>query len=184
MADIYLEPAFRPQSLGHLSQDLGRHLLDPITASADEVYVCPLARRVIGRRAVPEVGVVDQAELLEQLEGPVDGRNVDAAGHLANLGDDVLGGGVPELRDSLQDELALGGEPVSPGAQLRLPFRSGGHDPSVGTDCTGTASEIRTPWDEWCCRARLPALPSSYTGEEVVQRMDGSSTRTREVTVR
>ena len=79
-----------------------------------------LTRRVIGRRPVRQVGVVDQAELLEQLEGAVDGGDVDAGDPLADRGVHLLRRGVTELVHSLEDQLALRREP-----QAALPEHGG-----------------------------------------------------------
>ena len=77
--------------------------------------------QVVDGRAVPEVGVGDHADLLEQLERAVDGRDVDPARGLLDLGADFLGGGVIEPRHRLQDELALRRHPVAAGSQLLVP---------------------------------------------------------------
>ena len=69
---------------------------------ADDVDVLVLGRAV-GRRAVAEVGVPDEAELLEQLERAVDGGDVDAGHRLA----DLLRRGVAELAHGGQHLLAL-----------------------------------------------------------------------------
>ena len=63
------------QRVGHVDVGLGHRA----AVAADQVEVVVAGRRVVGRRTVTEVGVGDQAELLEQLEGAVDGRDVDAA---------------------------------------------------------------------------------------------------------
>ena len=50
-----------------------------VAVPADQVHVVVAVGEVVGRRAVPEVGVADQAQLLQQLQRPVDGGDVDAA---------------------------------------------------------------------------------------------------------
>ena len=67
-----------------------------------------------------EVGVADQAEVLEQLEGAIDGGDVDARGAFPHGVVDLLGGGVAQLVHRLQDQLALRGEP-----QTALPEHRG-----------------------------------------------------------
>ena len=76
-----------------------------------------LARRVVGRRAVRQVGMRDQPELFEQFQRAVDGGDVDAGGGLAHLAVHLLRRGVPELVDRLEHELALRGQPQATGAQ-------------------------------------------------------------------
>ena len=55
-------------------------LLDRAADPADQVDVLVLADGVVGRRAVRQVRVGDQAELLEQLQRAVDGGDVDPGG--------------------------------------------------------------------------------------------------------
>src|SRR3954466_7460754 len=76
---------------------------------------------VVRRGPVPEVGVRHQPELLEELERPVDRRDVDALRRTADPLGDLVGGGMPEVGDRLEHQLPLRGQPVAPGAQLRVP---------------------------------------------------------------
>ena len=82
-------------------------LLDPATAAADQVDVLPLGRRVVGGRAVRQVGVCDEADLFEQFQRAVDGGDVDAGGGLGDLGVHLVGRGVPEFVYGLEHELTL-----------------------------------------------------------------------------
>ena len=71
-----------------------------------------VGRGVVRRRAVPEVGVGDQPELLEQLQRAVDGGDVDAAGVRCTAAQ--ISSGVPcRARYRLQHELALRRQPVA-----------------------------------------------------------------------
>jgi hypothetical protein len=88
---------------------------------AEAIGLVGVGGQVVGRRPVPEVGVGDHADLLEQLERAVDGRDVDPARGLLDLGADLLRGGVIEPRHRLQDELTLRCHPVAAGPQLLVP---------------------------------------------------------------
>ena len=56
-----------------------------------------------------QVGVLDEAEFLEQLQGPIDRGDVDAGHGLAQL----LGRGMAQLAHGRQHELALWRHPQS-----------------------------------------------------------------------
>ena len=71
------KPRSRSRSAASSSTSVGLGVDDRAAGVADHVDVVVLGRPV-GRRAVPEVGVPHQAELLEQLERAVDGGDVDA----------------------------------------------------------------------------------------------------------
>src|SRR5581483_10038465 len=105
------------QGTDRVRADLG----DPAAVAADQVHVVGVGGQVVRGRAVPEVGVRDHADLLEQLERAVNGRDVDAARGLLDLSADLLRGRVTEPRHRLQDELALRGHPVATGTQLLVP---------------------------------------------------------------
>jgi len=57
---------------------------------ANKVHVLGLGRQVVAGSAVPEVGVGDEAEVLKELERPVDGRDVHSPGGLPDVGEDLL----------------------------------------------------------------------------------------------
>jgi len=102
--------------------DRGLVNLDHLLAlAADQVHVPGLLGQVIAGRAVVDVGVLDQAKLLEQLECAVDSRDVHAAGGLPDFDADLLGRGVLEPGHGFQDELALRGDTVSTGPQRVIP---------------------------------------------------------------
>lgn len=93
------------------------------TFPTDEMKVVGIVRGVVGRRTVAEVSVRDQAKLLEQLEGPVDGRDVNArCGNPDPLGD-LVRRRMSERGDRLEDELALRSQPVTASAQVFMPRR-------------------------------------------------------------
>ncbi|GID96894.1 hypothetical protein Adi01nite_63060 [Amorphoplanes digitatis] len=77
-----------------------------------------------------QVGVADQAQILEQLEGSVDGGDVDAGGAFTHGVVYLLRSRVAQLMHGLQDQLALRRE-----AQAALPEhlgkRCGGHVTSI-----------------------------------------------------
>ena len=83
-------------------------------AVADDMDVVVLGRPV-GRRTVAEVGVAHQADLLEELEGPVDGSEV----HLGDGVTDLLGGGMTQLTDCPEHPIALGSHAHATRAQRR-----------------------------------------------------------------
>ena len=72
-------------------------------------------------RAVSEMGVGDQPDLLEQLKGSVNGGEIYPDCLLLDLGVDLLGSSVLEGRDSLENELALRGDTVTAGPQRVIP---------------------------------------------------------------
>ena len=74
-----------------------RELLDVLAALADEVLVV-LVREVVHRAAVAEVDVVDDAELLECVERPVDGGDVHRREPALHLRRDVVRRHVPLRR--------------------------------------------------------------------------------------
>src|SRR5919112_6879726 len=76
------------------------------------------------------MGVVDQAELFEQLERAVDGSDVDAGGALAHVVVHRFGRRMAQLVHRLQDQLALRGEPQTALPEHRGEGR-GGHLTSI-----------------------------------------------------
>jgi hypothetical protein len=69
-----------------------------------------LVDRVECGRAVRQMGVVHQTERFEQFEGPVDGGDVHTGGDLAHLRVHLIGRGMTQLLDGLEDELPLRGQ--------------------------------------------------------------------------
>lgn len=97
------------------------------------VYVLVGASRV-ARSAVPEVGVPHQLETLQEIEGPIDGRDVHGRGAALHVGADLPRGGAAQLPDSVEHELALRRHPQAVLAQR--PLQGGVHGVIVGPMCS------------------------------------------------
>src|SRR3954471_1017836 len=122
VADVDDEPLLLAQPVRERSDHLWVNGDDAVTIPADQVEVLVVADRVVRRGAVGEVRVSDQAELLEDLEGAVDRRDVDGARVLLHLDEDLVRGGVAQRLDGLEHQLPLGrqavAEAVQPGGEL------------------------------------------------------------------
>jgi hypothetical protein len=103
----------------------------PLAPAADQVHVLSVLGEVIGRRPVVQVAVFNQAKLLEQLERPVYGRDVDAASGLPDLAVDFFRSCVLQPLDCLKDELALRGDAVAASPERIVPRLR--HNPSLVT---------------------------------------------------
>lgn len=120
MGDIGLEPkrTIEPghEFLGHLDGCLAHGT----ALTAYDVDVGGVGGEVIARHPVVDVRVAHEAELLERLEGAVDGRQghrrLRVGGHDV---DDLLRRGVAEALDSVEHLLALRREPPAGGSQSR-----------------------------------------------------------------
>ncbi len=121
VANIGLEAKLRIQGPDQGSDSRRVELDDRAATAADEVDMVGVGGQVIPVRTVPEMRVRDQADLLEQLKGSVDGGEIDSDCRLLDLGVDLLGSSVLEPRDGLEDELALRGNPVTAGPQRVIP---------------------------------------------------------------
>src|ERR1700712_1173269 len=77
VAVVRVEPVLPDQSTQGALHLGASHAGHPATLPADEVGVLVATRGVVRRRPVAEVGVPDQAELVEQLEGAIDRGEVD-----------------------------------------------------------------------------------------------------------
>jgi len=134
VAGVDGEPVLGRDAAHGRLDELDRDLFDAAALAADEVEMVGVVSRVVGRRAVAQVRVRHQAELLEELEGPVDGGDVHPARGTANPRGNLVRRGVPERRHGLEDQLPLRGEAVSAGAKLRMPqlLRLAGHPQSLG----------------------------------------------------
>ena len=98
--------------------DVGR--LDVAAAPAHQVDVVGMGGEVIAGRAVPEVGVRDDAEFLEELQRAVHGRGAHRRRHRLHLLPDLVGRGVAEPLQSADDEPALRGRAQTARAQHRV----------------------------------------------------------------
>lgn len=88
--------------------DLEGELTDPAAAAADDVEVGGVLGEVVARGPVVDVGVTDEAELGERVEGAVDrgGRHARPAVGGHGVGD-LVGGPVAEATDGREHALAL-----------------------------------------------------------------------------
>ena len=91
---IGLEAGARGGAAGALQVERGLHVLDPAAVAADHVVV-GVGAGVPEEGAATAVHPPDDAELLEELECRVDGRQRDAGQALARLGEELLGAHVP-----------------------------------------------------------------------------------------
>ena len=128
---VGLEAERAPQLRGEVGDHVHVGLDDVRAVPADEVDVVMAVRQVVRRGAVPEVGMADQPELLQELQGPVDGGDVHARRRPAHLAEDVVGRRVLQLVHGLQNELALRRQPVATLPKIGLPVGAH-HMPSVG----------------------------------------------------
>lgn len=117
---------------------------DPLAVAADQVGVFGDFGGVVRGGAVAEVGMGDQPELLQQLEGAVDGRDVDASRPLPYVRADGIGRGVHQIAYGFEDELALRGQPIAVCPQLLLPRRHGASLPPSGVDQTDAFEQKRS----------------------------------------
>ncbi len=95
--------------------------------TADQVHMLSVLGQVIGRRSVVDVAVLDEAELLEQLQGPVNGGDIDATRGLPYLAIDVFRRSVLQPADCLKDELALRRDTVAASPERVVPRRHHTH---------------------------------------------------------
>jgi hypothetical protein len=96
--------------------------------STDEMQVGFLISVMVGRRAMTKMRMTDQAKFFEQVEGSIDGRDVDRGGCLPDLRQDLLGRRMPECLHGLEHQLPLGRQPVAPRPEHALPV---GHPGSL-----------------------------------------------------
>ena len=121
VADVGLEAVLLVQRGDQGADRVGADLRHPAALTAEQVHVVGVAGQVIDGRTVPEVGVGDHPDLLEQFERPVDGGDVDPARRPLHLGADLLRGRVIESCHRLEHELALWRNPVAAGTKLFVP---------------------------------------------------------------
>src|SRR5690606_24053829 len=119
--DVGLESAVDRQPLDQLGGDRRLNLGDGPAPSAYQMNVVGFGGRVVRRRAVAEMRVAHQTELLQQLETPVHGREVDALRGLAHLGQDVVRGRMVETLNRLENQLALRRQAVAARPQVVAP---------------------------------------------------------------
>src|SRR6266511_5499868 len=150
--DVHREAALRSEPLHQVGDQPGGLLHHVTATAADKVQVFILGR-VVRRGAVVKVGVPDQAELLEQLQGAVDRGDVDRRCGALHLGGQPVRRRVAQPAHRVQHELALRGQAVAPCAQFALELGAG-HQPMI---CRWVGS---VPWANgwWGCWA--PGSPT------------------------
>ncbi len=121
MRHVGLEPLPLVQRRDQRPDGVGADFADLSAVPADQVHVVGAAGQVVGGRAVMQVRVRDQPQVVQEFECPVDGRDVDAPGGLLDARRDLLRRSVVELGDRLEDELTLRRHPVAARSQLLVP---------------------------------------------------------------
>src|SRR5262249_33443989 len=108
MGQVCLEAVASPKIGPQRLQNREFELLLRAAATADQVLMETLVGAVVLGDAVVEVGVRHQAEILEQLQGAIDGRDVDLREARRDASVDGLDRDVSiDFLDCLEDELAL-----------------------------------------------------------------------------
>ena len=130
MADVGYEALLGTEPVDEPGHDGRRLVRHPTTLATDQVDVLGLRRGMVGRRTVAEVGMLDEADLLEQLQRAVHRRDVHAGRPLHDPGMHILRRRVAEVGDGFEDQLTLGGQPETTRAQLGLQLV---HSPSLGS---------------------------------------------------
>lgn len=128
MRTVQDEAAVVAQAVGQIVDQARLGVDDVAAGMAHDVDVVVLGRPV-GRRAVSEVGMAHQAELLEQFERPVDRRHVDISDRLA----DLFGRGVTELAHCGEHLFTLSRDSQTAGSKLSGEIRGRGARVGVGT---------------------------------------------------
>ena len=113
------KPVRRAQRLRQGLQRVDVDLVDRAAVMTDQVDVLVLGRRV-RRRAVPEMGVLHDAELLQQVQRAVDRGDVHRGRRLLHPRTDGFRRRVAELDDRVEHQLALRGHAQATAVQ-RLP---------------------------------------------------------------
>ncbi len=113
MAGIQDKPEPVSQPLGEIAELLRGNLEDLAASVAHQVHVL-MRLGGVARRTVPEVGVSDQFEALQQVERAVDGGDVDCRCDSLDVFANPLRGGVLQLPHRVEHELALRGHPHPP----------------------------------------------------------------------
>lgn len=122
------EPMISLQTAHELRRHLGWHAGNFRAQVADQVDVHVLIDCVVGRCPMSDVSVGDEADILEDFEGAVHGRQVDAGRRALDLDEDLLGRSVTQPLHRLKDELTLRGdaEPVLAQASVPVDDHAGG----------------------------------------------------------
>ena len=117
-----------PQAADEFCRHLGWHAGDLRAEVADQMDVHMLINSVIGRCPMADMGMGDEADILEDFKGAIDGRQVDAERRALDLDEDLLGGPVTQPLHRLKDELPLRGdaEPVLAKTSVPVDDQAGG----------------------------------------------------------
>lgn len=125
MCGVYHEPEPLAHLLGEIAELFGRYLGDVPTPVADKMHMIMRLGGVAGC-AVTEVGVSDQIEALKQVEGAVNGGDVNSRCHALDVFADCLRGGVLQLPYRIEHELPLGRHAHPP--RVQGPAQAGIHN--------------------------------------------------------
>jgi len=131
---VQLKPMVAAELVGEPLHSLAMHLFDLSACAADRMMMMRRRTEHVRRLAVLVYPRTGFALGLQQIERPVDGRDVHAPRGLLDPGADLFRRGVLERGDRLEHELALRGDPVPAGPQLVIPLL--GHTQSVVTRAT------------------------------------------------
>lgn len=142
MRDVGGEAVMVVDARDELVRDVEGDLPHPAAAAADEMEVGGVLGQVVAGGTVVDVGVADEAELLERVEGAVHGGGRHGRSTVGRDGlGDLVGRRVAEPVDGPEDPLALGGQALALCAQ---PFSQFTHSPNVGRTAAVTRGRTYT----------------------------------------
>lgn len=115
--DVQLEAVAAAQRRAELVEQFGWDVDDVAACFADEVLVN--FSEVVDSGSVSDVGVLDDAECFERVEGPVDGGEIHLGMRRLDDRGEVFGVDVRvRVEDRVDDQAAGGGDPAAPLADL------------------------------------------------------------------
>lgn len=113
MVDVGEEAVFFEEVLGEMVKVVVGEGDDGVALFADEVVMGVGGGDFVDGLAV-NLGGEDEAEVMEEVDGAVDGGAVDGGGLLLDLVVDLVDGGVAaHVAEGIDDDLALGGEAIA-----------------------------------------------------------------------
>ena len=144
VAQVDLESHLRAEPLGQVLGRGHRRLLDPAAVGAHQMHVRLAADGVVRRRAVVQVGMGDQTDLLQALHGPVHRRQADVGQVALHVGGQLVDGGVSQPVHGLQHRSTLSGAAQTGGTQSGVAVGIGGTGGAdrLGIGCSGVAGRI------------------------------------------